>query len=262
MTTQGQEPPEPRFTPDQAARALHRAVEQQVERRETSAIDMSLDDLIAMAREIGVSEDDIRTAAAMERFAPAAGAGRMLRLAGAESASIRRVVDGTPADVTQRLEEWVRVAHCMKVRDRDHDATHWEPAGGIAGSLLRGARSLAGEPALEGVRAITTRVAVVDDTRAVVQVDVDPGSRGRALAEAGGTGGAIALGGVALAFVTPLGLVAVPAGIATAIAMLVHRRRRVAQAEREIQRLMSGVAHGDRPPRAIDAMRGRLRPDA
>ncbi len=263
MTTRGQPPPEPRFTPDQAARALHRAVERQVERRETSAVDMSLDELVAMAREIGVSEDDIRTAAAMERFTPAGVRDRrMLRLAGAATASGHRVVDGEPADVARRLEEWVRVAHCMKVRDRDTDSTHWEPAGGIAGSLLRGARSLAGEPALEGVRAITTRVAAVDGSRAVVHVDVDPGSRGRALAEAGGTGAAIALGGVALAFVTPFGLVAIPAGAATAIAMLIHRRRRIATAEREIQRLMSGVAHGDRPPRAIDAMRGRLRTDA
>ncbi len=257
----GGRPDEQRFTPDQAARALQRAVTLNHERLDSAAADMSLNELLELGREIGLSSEDVRTAAAMERFDDFTDrAHRVVRVAGPVVASGQRVVDGEHDDVARRLDEWVRVAHCMKVRERDRDATHWEPAAGLAGSLMRGARSIAGEPALEGVKGITTRVAPVGDGRCVVRVEVDPGSRSRAWYEALGAGGAIGVAGVAAAVVTtPLWLLLVPVGAVATTGMVINRRRKAAEAEREIQRLMSGVAHGDRPPSALDAVRGRVR---
>ncbi|MCB0881974.1 MAG: hypothetical protein KDC33_07125 [Thermoleophilia bacterium] len=253
--------PEPRFTPDQAARALQRAVTLNAERLDRTASDLSLEDLIELGREIGIGEEDVRTAAAVERLGsePDRG-GRLVRAAGPRVAEGHEVVDAPAARVAPLLEEWVRVAHCMKVRAREGGATHWEPAAGLAGSLLRGARSIAGESVLEGIQGITTRVEPVGDGRCVVRVDLDPGSRGKALGRAGVVGGGIAVAGVVGAVaLAPLWILAVPVGAATAAGIVATRRRRAAAAEREIQRLMSGVVYGDRPPSALDAMRGRMR---
>lgn len=262
MSTQAQPPPaeEPRFSPDQAARAIHRAMTMQPPRVEAvGAADMTLEDLIAVGADLGLTESDVRAAAALERVAaPPPAKGLAGRVGGPRLVQADEIVATPSQDAAALLDEWVRVAHCMRVVRHSPDGTHWQPAGGIAGSLLRGARSIAGEPTMKGIREITTRVATVDEERSVVSVVVDPGSGKGALAGAGAGGAAIAVAVVATAVMwSPLLLVVLPFAAVPVVGVVIDRRQRIATAEREIQRLMSGVAHGEHPPTAMDAMRGR-----
>jgi len=252
---------EPRFTPDQATRVLHRAIALESERIRRVDEDMSLQQLIDVGDEIGLSEADIRTAAALEWFdAPPDRGGVVLRAAGAPVARAQRVVDRDHRQVGRQVEEWVRVAHCMKVRYRDGDAVRWEPTGGLLGGIRRGARHIAGETVIDGLEGITTRVSPIGDGRTAVSVEFDPGSRERTLSQAGVAGGALVgagvVGGLA---VTAAAALLVPLGLVVGIGIIAARRRTLDASQREIQRLMSGVAHGERPPTALDAVRRRLR---
>ncbi len=250
-----------RFTPDQAARVLHRAIALESDRRERLAADLTLDELVEIGTEIGLDGHDVVTAAALERFDPGPDRGGIvMRLAGPPVIAGQRIVHGAEREISARVEEWVRVQHCMRVRYRDGDETHWEPTGGILGSIRRGARQVAGEPVIDGLAGITTRVSPAGAGRFAVGVEFDPGSRERTFAQAGTIGAMLAVAGVATGVLfTPLAYLAVPLGLAVAAGVVVARRRTVKAAEREIQRLMSGVGNGERPVSAFDAMRGRLR---
>lgn len=249
-----------RFTPDQAAAALRRALDVSQERHELGVDDMSLEELVKLGREIGISADDVRVGAALERLGEAPDRGSWLeRVAGPPVASESRVVSGSAQEVRDLIEEWVRVAYCMQLRDRRGDTARWEPAGGLAGAIRRGARSLVGEPVDDDLTGMTTRVAELDGNRTAVALEVEPGPRGRTVAAGIGAGVLVALLGLGLAGLTsPLALLAIPVGAGVAAATMIARRRRVAAAERAIARVMSGVAHGERPQTAIEMIRGRV----
>lgn len=252
---------ERRFTPDQAARVLHRAIALESDRIHRVSDEMSLRELIDLGEEVGLTEWDVRTAAALEPWdaRPERG-GALLRAAGAHAAREQRVVDGDHHRVGRLVDEWVRVAHCMRVHSRDESTVRWEPAAGIVGSVRRGARQMAGETVIDGLRGITTRVTPIGDGRCAVAVEFDPGSRERSVAQAIVAGGGLAVAGtVGGILATGLAFLAVPLGVVLAGGVLASRRRTLVASEREITRMMSAVAADERPPRALDAVRGRMR---
>lgn len=251
---------ESRFSPDQATRALHRAVELTDQRLELSSEDLTLTELVAIGREIGLAEDDVRLAAALEQMGDHPDrANWLMRLAGPPAVSAQQVVSGAPGEVAELLERWVRVAHCMKPSGRDGTGIRWVPAAGMVGSVQRGIRSIVGEPAVDGIVAMTTHVAPIDDGRSVVRLEADLGSRTGTMAAATATSGLVTLGAAAAVLLSPLALAAIPVGLAAAAAIIGARRGNAAAADRAIARVVSGVAHRDLPPTALDAVRGRLR---
>ncbi len=256
-----QQASEARFSADQAARALHRAVALTDERLDVHGDDLTLDQLVAIGQEIGIAEDDVRLAATLEWLGDRPDrAPWLVRLAGPDTVSGQQVVSGASGEVTELLERWLRVAHCMKVSRRDGGGVRWEPAAGVVGTLQRGVRSIVGEPVMDGISGMTTQVAEIGVDRTVVRVEADLGSRGATIAAATAASGLLTLGAVAGALLlSPFALLAVPVGLGAAVAIVASRRNTAAAADRAIGRMLSGVAHRDLPPTAIDAMRGRLR---
>lgn len=243
---------DPGLTPDAAARALRRAVARRAHPDDL----IPLDEVLAVGREIGVADEDVEAAVALERVGgdPPAAPGARDRLGGPAWAVTVRVGALRRQDLEGRLESWLRVGHCMHPVRRDGGGAEWVPDDGIVAAMRRQARAAIGAPALSGVRSVRYRLGEAGRAGAV-RLEAETGSRqttevGAAVMVVTGIGAGI----VVAAAASPLGLLLGPLGAAAGALLLAVRRHRMAAVQREIERLADAVVHGESPPRARDAI--------
>lgn len=202
---------------DRAAleRVLARAAELQGTNPDAGEPGLSEQQIVEVAREVGISEEHVRLALAEERTGtrvPAAAQERGLaaRLAGPAVVSASRTIHGAPAQVLAALDEWMRREECLQVRRRFPDRVVWEPRRDLVGNIRRGFNIGGRGYVLSRAQEVGGSVVAVDAQRVLVRLDADLSPQrsnrlGGAMA-AGGLGAAMsAVGLVAVITVAPVG---------------------------------------------------------
>lgn len=262
---------------DRAAteRVLARAAELQVAR---AGVDDGLreEDLLAAAREAGLSPDHVRLALAEERLRAAAGrapeGGFAAWAAGPGHVGAERVVAGTTAAALDALGAWLEREECMRLARRVGEQAAWEPRRDVLGNLARGLRG-GGSRALRRAALVSAVALPAGEGRVLVRVEADlTGARRQRLAAgAVAAGGGVAAGGsivglgvvahALLAVAAPVAVIPVLAGGAAAWALTRGQREAVARTRAALERLLDAVetrlAAGP-PPAASRAAGGAL----
>ena len=246
---------------DRAAleRVLARAAELQGTGDEPSDA-LSEQQLIEIAREVGISPDALRLALAEERTRVSLPeeTGLAARIAGPALVGASRTVKGTPQGVLATLDDWMRKTECLQIRRRQADRLSWEPRRDMVGRMKVGLNVGGRGYHLARAAEVAATVAQVDGERVHVQLvaDVGPARRSRLLG-GGLVAGAGALGGsglMTIPFVAPDALLAPIAAAAALMAGLglfggrLVARTHIATARRvqvALEQLLDRLEHGD-----------------
>lgn len=195
---------------DRAAldRVLARASELQGTGSEAGDPGLTEEQIVDLAREVGLSEEHVRLALAEERtatrvVAPAAERGLAARIAGPAIATATRTVRGTPAQVLAALDEWMRGEECLQVRRRFPDRVVWEPRRDLVGNIRRGLNLGGRGYQLSRAQSVGGSVVAVDARRVLVRLDADLAPQ-----RSNRLGGAAAAAGLGIAM-SAVGVVAV-----------------------------------------------------
>lgn len=240
-------------------RVLARAAELQAGQAEPSE-GMTEAQLVEVGKEVGIPAEHIRQALAEERTRVAVPEERGVigSMFGAEVASASRIVQGAPAQVLARIDEWMQREESLRPKRRFTDRLTWEPrrdlVGNIKTSLNLGGRAYA----LSAADEVGATVVAIDESRCIVRLDADMRSSRRDRVR-----GSVAVGGLFLASAFALVgyTVAVPeasavvgslvgtvwagtgAGISAGIAA--QQRKRIARAQLALEQLLDQLEHGE-----------------
>ncbi|HET7456591.1 MAG TPA: hypothetical protein VFJ74_02985 [Gemmatimonadaceae bacterium] len=168
---------------DRAAleRVLARATELQAagaaggEREAGDDPGMSEQQLLEIAREVGLSESHVRQALAEERTRVALPeeheGGWLARVAGPGVASATRTVRGTPQGALAALDVWMQRQECLVVKRRFGDRIVWEARRDIVGNIKRGFNLGGRGYHLARADDVAATAIAVDDARVLVRLD-------------------------------------------------------------------------------------------
>ena len=120
-------------------RVLGRATELQAQTGDDDGGGLTEAQLIDLAKEVGLSADNVREALAEERsrveVTPDAGAG--LSLLGSASVQVARTVPGDVAGVLAGLDQWMQRTESLQVMRRYPDQLTWEPRQDFLSAIRR-----------------------------------------------------------------------------------------------------------------------------
>ena len=250
---------------DRAAveRVLARATELQIAMPESGGL-LTEEQIVDLAREVGLAPEAVRQALAEERTRAVAPveSGMTARLFGPRVATTQRTVRGTPAQVMGLLDGWMQRDECLRPKRRFSDRSTWEPRNDFFSNLRRGLKLGGHHYALTRAQEVAATVVPVDEGRVLVRLDADLGGSRRARAQAGGaaaaTGVAVggALAGLAAMVVVPgaTELIAVAAaaaapalaGLGGAWAVARGHAAVVARTQLALEQLLDRLEHGGR----------------
>ncbi len=261
-------------------RVLARAAELQTAAGAGDEPTLSDAELLAAAREAGLSTDHVRAALAEERLraavpraaAPAPSERDLAtRLAGPEHAAASRVVAGAPAAAVDALGRWLEREECMRLARHSAEGggaaggavyAAWDARTDLVGQLARGLRGGC-TPGLRRARGLRAVALPADAGHTLLRLELDLGGARRQRLAAGGVaaaggvlagGGALGVGVVAhavLALVAPVAALPVLAGGAAGWAIARTHRDAVARGgaalEALLDRVEGGLAAEERP---------------
>ena len=215
--------------------------------------------VLDIAREVGISPDALRLALAEERTRVALPeeSGLAARIAGPALIGASRTVKGNATGVLATLDDWMRRGECLQLRRRQADRMSWEPRRDMMGRMKVGLNLGGRGYPLARAAEVAATVAPVDEQRVHVQLVADVGpARNARLLGGGAVAGAGALGGGGLMLVPiaePHFLI--PAAIGAAISVgaglfggRLVARTHVATARRvqvALEQLLDRLEHGD-----------------
>lgn len=242
-----------RFDRDEVAVILRRATEVAHDRHPTDE-HLAVEDLVAVAAEVGVSPSAVVTAVAEARAGVEHRNGLLDRVVGPRQVwSISQLpIDESTAAETIQL--WLEVDHGLRTHLTGDGVIVAEPRSGLAGTLGRWLRSVGGSGGLDRARRVQAATAAVDRDRSMCLVaDV---SNKRTEAIVGGTavaGGTAAVAGLVGLLVGPVALAAVPVGavFGVIVARTAHRYN-VAQIIGRIEITTEAVVRGQRPEHPVE----------
>jgi hypothetical protein len=221
--------------------------------RESDAGEGSLSEaeLLRIAGEVGLSERHVRAALAEVRTGSAlmVGTGGTLdRLFGPLVVRASRVVPGHPRELADVLDAFLVGGQLLQSVRRSDYFLQYRPAVDWASQIARAASAASRRYYIAAARSVEVRLEPIDAARTLVDLAIDPGTRGDAIggATAGTVVGAVAGAGATVALLTaaPLTL-AVAGGVALAAAFTggsislaghIHRRKL-----RDVQSELEGV---------------------
>jgi hypothetical protein len=249
-----------RLDRDAVRRVLRRAVdiEGADERRLPDADALDVDAVVAAATEVGIREDAVRRALALERLGTApAGRGGLL---GPAVVVVTDEVAGDADEVLARVDAWLVSGHHMR-RDRLRGgAGSWSRRRGVLGSTYRSLRRATGEGYLGDLERIdvvaidsgagTCVVRVAADRRGERRVRTVTGAAVGTVATASAVVGALALG--------PFLLLTAPVTVAAGAGIAVSGRHRARRVAGEIDRVLDSVDHAVRPTRLAPDLAKRV----
>lgn len=245
--------PATRLPADAAARVLRRAAA-------GAGVDgdLTVADLLDVARELEIPAEAVARALVEEALSgPPRAPGWSRRFAGPAAAEVVRVWAAPPPAAL--VEAWMGRGHCMRPARRHGDVVVWEPAPGLAGRARRAVLAAAGEAELADLPSVTTRC-VGYERLSGVRVAADVGDPAAATVAAGVLAGAGVAGAAALAVaLTPVALLAAPAGAVLGAMLLARRRRRVAAVTARLERMVDAVERGEAPRGVLGGVAARLR---
>lgn len=212
------EPPKASVTRGALERVLARATELQAAAGDAAEPSESLSEeqIIDLAKEVGLSPAHVRQALAEERarIVPASdsSSGVGARLFGATRVAAQRVVPGTAERVLATLDRWMQREESLRVVRQRPDRIIWEPRRGLIGSvrqLLRGR-----DYALYRANDISATVVRIDAQRTLVSLEADFTVLRRAMAGQAGAGALI--GGASTVALMVMGVM-LPVAVAPAV---------------------------------------------
>lgn len=147
-------------------------------------------ELYRIAREVGLSDRHVRTALMEVRSGSASG-GFLERVFGPATLRALRVVPGTPEAVAGKLDDFfVRTQLLQSVR-RGKDVLQYRPSLDWVSQLARAASFTSRKYYVASAKSVEVRLEKLDDVSTLVEVVVDPGTRGDSVGGAFGGGGAV-----------------------------------------------------------------------
>lgn len=261
MTT----PPAPRLDRAQLERVLLRAAELQATEREL-ADGLTPDEVVALAREVGIPEGHVRRALVESRHAPVAAppAGLLDGLMGRAQLVASRVVPGEPAVVEQALLGWMAEHEVLAVQRRVPGRIVWEPQGGLQAALKRSGvvvRSGGRTFMLTRAGEVSAEIVAVEAGWSQVTLRADAARRRAGFGIGAGvmtTTGAIA-SGILAALHAPLLIAAIPGAVLAGASVVVLRAFRPTSARLEVglDRALDFLEH-HRPDRTLPPPREGL----
>jgi hypothetical protein len=215
--------------------------------------------VLEIAREVGISPEALRVALAEERTRVALPpeSGLAARIAGPALIGASRTVKGSTTGVLATLDHWMQQSECLQQRRRQSDRVSWEPRRDMLGRMRVGLNLGGRGYPLARAAEVSATVAAVDGDRVHVQLvaDVGPARRSRLLGGAA-VAGAGAVGGSGLMLVPiaePTFLIPAAIGAALSLGVGLFGGRLVARTHVEtarrvqvaLEQLLDRLEHGD-----------------
>lgn len=249
-------PPKGPLSSDELERVIRRAAELQTS-REALPDRLDADEVMRIGAEVGLQESHLRRALLelrAESLAPAQPSDRSfaVRLWGGVHVQASRVVPGDPAQVQERLEQYLESAESLRqVRSRAGQSI-WEPASDLVSQIRRGLNLSGHGFALAKARRIEVAVQSIEPGRSLVNISADLRNKraehltgwyaGAGAAVAGLTSGLVLAAGLPLALTLPI-VAGVAFGGSTPLVRLTLRSERE-RVELGVQGLLDRLERG------------------
>lgn len=249
-----------RLTRQQFDAVIRRATE--LAAREGDSGDLTEEDLLRIAGDVGLEERHVRKALVELRTGGTSfDEGPVLdRLFGPETIRAARVVPGARRELARILDEFLVAGQLLQPVRRSERILQYRPAVDWASQVARAASSTSRRYYVASARSVEVRLeSSGEEDRTLVELEVDPGTRGDNLAGAvfgalvaGGGGGAGV--GFVVATTAPvvvavgLGLAA-GAGCAAGVTWAVGRshRKKLAEVRSEVEGILDRLEAGESP---------------
>jgi hypothetical protein len=222
--------------------------------------ELSVRELLRIAGDVGLPEHHVRRALAELRAGGDMGArgGIVDRWFGPEIVRVARVVPGSPSSLAGTLDEFLVAGQLLQSVRRGERILQYRPAVDWVSQVARAASSTSRRYYVASARSVEVRLDPTgEEDRTVVELDVDPGTRGDAVSGSvvgGLVGGGSVGAGVGLllsmwvepAFAFGVGTVAA-AGCASAIGWRVGRshRRKLGEVRSEVETILDQLEAGE-----------------
>ncbi len=242
---------------------IRRAAELAASEPEAGESALSEAELFRIAREVGLSEQHVRRALAEVR-AGLSGHGPLDRIFGPAVLQASRVVPGSPAELAQKLDDFLAGTQLLEPVRRGADILQYRPALDWASKLARAASFTSRKYFVASAKSVEVHLERVDDGHTLVELVIDPGTRNDSIVSAavGGGSAGVALGavvGISLVAVAPLLLatgagVVLGSGAAYAVTYGVgsHHKRKLREVQAEVEEILNRLELGEslEPPPA------------
>jgi hypothetical protein len=174
-------------------------------------------ELFRIAREVGLSEAHVRRALSEVR-AGEVRSGVLDRIFGPSHLRATRVVPGSVKTLAAKLDDFLAGTQLLQPVRRSPNVLQYRPALDWASQLARAASFTSRKYYVASAKAVEVHLEALDEKSTLVEILVDPGTRGDNVAGAvfgGGIAGLAAGGGIAFAVVATGGILAlaVPLGV-------------------------------------------------
>ena len=247
------------FDPTEVSVIIRRAVELAAERRPQPDERLSVDDLAAIADEVGLSRPAMVVALAESRAGldhRGALADRLIGPSLVWCSGPLPLDELDEEEATDILRRWLEDDHGLDTRVEDGVRLVAGPRSGLLAAIGSGLRRLHGTGGLDKARSVRAATASVGATRSLCVVADVSNKRTEAILE-GSTvaGGSLVVVGMAAALTGPLALVALPFGAAAGLATArVRHRRTVDKVTGHVEHATRAVARGERPATPVERL--------
>ena len=242
------------FDRSEVSAILGRAIEVAYQQRPMGEERLAVNDLAAIADEVGVSPSALVTALAEVRAGVDHDAGWGERLVGPRKVWAISQLSHDEHAAVDSVQRWLEVNHGLNAYVRSDGVVTAEPRGGLAAALGSGLRKLQGTGGLDRVRQVTAATASVDDSQSICLVADVSNKRNEAIV--GGSavaGGSMMFAGLVGLLVTPVAFVALPVGAAAGVmvARFTHRQT-TNQVAAQIEFTTEAVVRQERPVHPVE----------
>jgi hypothetical protein len=213
-------------------------------------------ELFRIAREVGLSEGHVRRALSEVRAGGTQSA-TLDRIFGPAQIRAVRVVPGTPKELASKLDDFLAGTQLLQPVRRGTNVLQYRPAVDWASQLARAASFTSRKYYVASAKSVEVHLEAMAESSTLVEILVDPGTRGdnvagsvfgggiAGLGAGGGLAFAVMASGGALALAIPVGLVsggALTGGITYLVGMSHKKKLREVQSEVEgiLDRLETG----------------------
>jgi hypothetical protein len=221
-------------------------------------------EVFRIAREVGLSDRHVRVA--LSEVQSGVHQGSLLdRFFGPAVLHASRVVPGTPKDLARKLDDFFAGTQLLQTVRRGPNLLQYRPAQDWASQIARAASFTSRKYYVASAKSVEVHLNVVDEDATLLELVVDPGTRGDSIAGASVGGGAAGVGigigaaaslataGVALAVATGVG-VAVGGVLLGGISFAVgnSHKKKLSEVQAELEGLLDRLEHGEslEPPPA------------
>ena len=232
---------------------LRRAIEVAHDRHPSDE-HLAVEDLVAVAGDVGVSRLAVVTAVAEARAGVEHRTSVLDRVVGPRQVWAISQLSADETTAAETMQVWLEIGHGLRTHRTGDGVIVAEPRSGLAAAVGRGVRSVGGTGGLDRVRRVRAATASVEHDRSICLV-ADVANK-RAEAIAGGTavaGSTAVVAGLIGLLVSPIALAALPVGavVGVATARIMHRHN-VEQISGRIEMTTEAVVSGQRPEHPVE----------